>query len=141
MKDRPEQHYKKVWIESEKDLPREEDDYYVHEKHTPDFALNNYYFDQETEDEYHSWINNLDWYLQPYTPASEKVIEQQEAEEILDRIHNIERMSACMEDSYVLKRTAIKAMQEYAQQGFKDGLSYQSPGSKEQKADSDKFAL
>jgi len=45
--------------------------------------------------------------------------EQQEAEEILDRIHNIERMSACMEDSYVLKRTAIKAMQEYAQQGSK----------------------
>ena len=41
------------------------------------------------------------------------------AEEILDRIHNIERMSACMEDSYVLKRTAIKAMQEYAQQGSK----------------------
>jgi len=45
--------------------------------------------------------------------------EQQEAEEILDRIHNIERMSACMEDSYVLKRTAIKAMQEYAQQESK----------------------
>ena len=118
-------------------MPREEDDYYVHEKHTPDFALNNYYFDQETEDEYHSWINNLDWYLQPYTPASEQVIAklkeyikyilkyacvtepEKSAEEILDRIHNIERMSACMEDSYVLKRTAIKAMQEYAQQGSK----------------------
>jgi len=78
MKDKQEQHYKKVWIESEQDLPREEDDYYVHEKHTPDFALNNYYFDQETEDEYHSWINNLDWYLQPFTPASEKVIEKQD---------------------------------------------------------------
>ena len=77
MKDKPEQHFRKVWIKSENDLPKE-GDYYVHEKHTPDFALNNYYFDQETEDEYHSWINNLDWYLQPYTPASEKVIEKQD---------------------------------------------------------------
>jgi len=41
------------------------------------------------------------------------------AEEILDKIHNIERMSACMEDSYVLRRTAIRAMEEYAQQSSK----------------------
>jgi len=48
--------------------------------------------------------------------SKEQKVEEVGAEEILDRIHNIERMSACMEDSYVLKRTAIRAIHEYAQQ-------------------------
>jgi hypothetical protein len=44
------------------------------------------------------------------------------AEEILNRVHNIERMSAEMDDSYVLKRTALRAMQEFAKQNLRNEL-------------------
>jgi len=46
--------------------------------------------------------------------------ESKSAEEILESLHNIERMSANMEDSYVLKRTALRAMEEYRQQPQKE---------------------
>jgi len=69
-------------------------------------------------------IANSDIYQQgfkdglSYQPpgSKEQKVEEVGAEEMLEKIHNIERMSACMEDSYVLKRTAIRAMHEYIQQ-------------------------
>jgi len=55
---------------------------------------------------------------QPIGSTTDFIIEQEPegvtAEEILNRVHNIERMSADMGDSYVLKRTALRAMEEYA---------------------------
>lgn len=67
--------FTQVFIKSEADLPKEEGDYFVHEKNTPDWDTDNYHFDKEIEDEYHSWLNNIDWYFQPL-PDKSKTAEE-----------------------------------------------------------------
>ena len=68
-----------------------------------------------------------------YIQDSVKLLEQESKSQSSD--------ADLLQDIYDRNGMDVIANSDIYQQGFKDGLSYQSPGSKEQKADSDKFAL
>jgi hypothetical protein len=56
--------YKKVWIKSVEDLPKDTGSYYVHDRsYSEDFIITDY-FDKEQNGIFH-WLQNIDWYLQP----------------------------------------------------------------------------
>ena len=65
---KPQKHYKKVWIESEKDLPKEDGKYIAHSKIYDQIGLWGFekYYTNEFYPDYtkNSWLHNIDWYLQ-----------------------------------------------------------------------------
>ena len=74
MKDKPEQHFRKVFIKTEDDLPELLNrNYFVSLKNGGKGV-----FYLEDSGDVEEWLVNVDWYLQTYTPASEQVVKKQE---------------------------------------------------------------
>lgn len=56
--------YKKIFIKSEADLPKEEGSYYAHDRsYSNDFIITDF-FDKKQHGIF-NWLQNIDWYFQP----------------------------------------------------------------------------
>lgn len=72
--------YKKIYIKSEADLPKEEDVYYVHIK--PDNKIKEWFFHIETD--HREWLKYIDWYLQPVEAEAEKDLQKSKLIEVME---------------------------------------------------------
>lgn len=57
--------YKKVYIRSEEDLPKEEKEYFVGLKGNYDRTIDVYCYYSDNDIAIKQWMDNIDWYLQP----------------------------------------------------------------------------
>ena len=75
--------YKKVYIHSEDDLPKETGRYWCHEKYVKSQDLiDSYHYDKDDKDFCCDWLNTFDWYLLPVPLPSDEEIEEMLWEEI-----------------------------------------------------------
>jgi len=69
--------FKKVYIHSEDDLPKETGRYLGHEKcFKSQDLLDSYHYDKDDKDFCCDWLNTFDWYLLPVPLPSDKEIKQ-----------------------------------------------------------------
>lgn len=78
--------YKKVYIHSEDDLPKETGRYLGHEKcFKSQDLIDSYHYDKDDKDFCCDWLNTFDWYLLPVSLPSDEEIEE-EFPTVIDKI-------------------------------------------------------
>jgi len=98
-------YFKKVYIKSEADLPKEEGYYFVGTKANTDRKMDLFYwrftnFAQGRE----CWLNDIDWYLLPVSIPSDEEIEkwaEEESKVEIEEDGEVKTYSTCISEFYI----------------------------------------
>jgi hypothetical protein len=117
--------YRKVYIKTEADLPKEKDEYFCHRKSDNRLLIFNRFSDSDREFENSVWLRNVDYYLQPIVGEQTEQKERMSAAQYYCRRFGFPYAVMDEDSPHCLNRngdvtlklnTILEILEEYSQQ-------------------------